>query len=270
MSHDECWQQGEKSAACNYNIISALFSCLSPLSHCSIPHRRRCRSKGVPYASPPTGRLRFMPPRTPDVWTGIRNADRAGAVCPQNVMPISSTPHRPRHSPPALLSSFSSPQLMTEEILRNETELLKILTTPAAAARIKKLLANQSEDCLLLDIYSHAIEKSRETIPGRLPVLVFVPGGSFSSIIATSAYDGSLLSSYGKIVVVIINYRLGVLGESLLEEFGSAKCGAGHAAGQFSSFPAYLPAVIFAACKENWPTASPAPHLAPPNSSRSF
>ena len=126
---------------------------------CSPMFHRRChRSKGVPYASPPTGRLRFMPPRTPDVWTGIRNTDRAGAVCPQNLMPIPAAAHRFRHSSQASLpvspSSFPNPKLMTEEILRNETELLKILTTPAASMRIRTLLQNQSEDCLFLDIYT--------------------------------------------------------------------------------------------------------------------
>lgn len=104
-----------------------------------------------------------MPPRTPDVWTGIRNADRAGAVCPQNLMPVSAAvaagaAHRFRHSSQASLpvapSPFPNPKLMTEEILRNETELLKILTTPAASMRIKTLLQNQSEDCLFLDIYT--------------------------------------------------------------------------------------------------------------------
>lgn len=95
-----------------------------------------------------------MPPRTPDVWTGIRNADRAGPVCPQNSL---SPPHRFRHPSPApttLVSSIPDPKFMTEQILRNETELLKILTTPAATMRIKSLLLNQSEDCLFLDIYT--------------------------------------------------------------------------------------------------------------------
>lgn len=118
-----------------------------------------------------------MPPRTPDVWTGIRNADRAGAVCPQNLMqsPISAAAatHRLRHSSqaaplPVAPSSFPNPKLMTEEILRNETELLKILTTPAASMRIKTLLQNQSEDCLFLDIYTPV---SGEFIP-RPPAFV--------------------------------------------------------------------------------------------------
>lgn len=46
----------------------------------------------------------------------------------------------------------------------------------------------------------------------RLPVLVFIHGESFdwgSSLL----YDGSLLSSYSNLVVVTLNFRLGVLGK---------------------------------------------------------
>lgn len=32
--------------------------------------------KGIPYASPPTGNLRFMPPVSGALWPGVRKADR--------------------------------------------------------------------------------------------------------------------------------------------------------------------------------------------------
>lgn len=32
--------------------------------------------KGIPYASPPTGNLRFMPPVSGAMWPGVRKADR--------------------------------------------------------------------------------------------------------------------------------------------------------------------------------------------------
>lgn len=32
--------------------------------------------KGIPYASPPVGSLRFMPPVTGALWSGIKKADR--------------------------------------------------------------------------------------------------------------------------------------------------------------------------------------------------
>ncbi|XP_074818925.1 neuroligin-3 isoform X4 [Natator depressus] len=40
---------------------------------------------GVPYAAPPIGEKRFMPPEPPSSWSGIRNATHFSPVCPQNI-----------------------------------------------------------------------------------------------------------------------------------------------------------------------------------------
>ncbi len=39
--------------------------------------------KGVPFAAPPVGALRWKPPAAPAKWTGVRKADKYGAACMQ-------------------------------------------------------------------------------------------------------------------------------------------------------------------------------------------
>lgn len=48
--------------------------------------------------------------------------------------------------------------------------------------------------------------------PIRLPVMMFIHGESYEWN-AGSSYDGSVLASHSNVVVVTINYRLGVLGK---------------------------------------------------------
>ncbi|KAM4833753.1 cocaine esterase-like [Thomomys bottae] len=64
-----------------------------------------------------------------------------------------------------------------------------------------------SEDCLYLSIYSpaHAHEGS------HLPVMVWIHGGALTIGMA-SLYDGSRLAAFENLVVVTIQYRLGVPG----------------------------------------------------------
>lgn len=39
--------------------------------------------RGIPYAAPPIGPLRWKAPAAPRAWTGVRDATRYGAACPQ-------------------------------------------------------------------------------------------------------------------------------------------------------------------------------------------
>lgn len=75
---------------------------------------------GVPYATPPLGALRYMPPVTPTPWRGIKLADTMPPVCPQR-------PPVPDESQP-----------------RQRQAYLK---------RLVPVLVNQSEDCLYLNLY---------------------------------------------------------------------------------------------------------------------
>ncbi|XP_041506106.1 pyrethroid hydrolase Ces2e-like isoform X2 [Microtus oregoni] len=66
---------------------------------------------------------------------------------------------------------------------------------------------SMSEDCLYLNVYTpaHAREGS------NLPVMVWIHGGALVVGMA-STYDGSILAATEDVVVVTIQYRLGVLG----------------------------------------------------------
>ena len=62
-----------------------------------------------------------------------------------------------------------------------------------------------SEDCLFLNVWSPAADSSAR------PVLVWIHGGAYAAG-SGALYDGAHLAALGDVVVVTINYRLGVLG----------------------------------------------------------
>jgi len=117
--------------------------------------------KGLPYAQPPVGPLRWTPPKPLARWSGVRKAADFGAACIQPP------------SPPGNLYGDSPPR--------------------------------QSEDCLTLNVWTPAGAK-------RAPVFVWIHGGALvTGSSSESVYDGARLAREG-VVVVSINYRLGVLG----------------------------------------------------------
>ncbi|KAM5125566.1 fatty acyl-CoA hydrolase precursor, medium chain-like [Mantella aurantiaca] len=64
-----------------------------------------------------------------------------------------------------------------------------------------------SEDCLFLNVYTPANRKKNHT----LPVMVFIHGGGLR-MWGASLYEGSMMSAMEDIVMVPIQYRLGMLG----------------------------------------------------------
>lgn len=74
-----------------------------------------------------------------------------------------------------------------------------------------------SEDCLVLNVWSPAIDDDR-----KRPVLFWIHGGGFTagSSQELPSYDGANLARSGDVVVVSINHRLNVLGFLDLSEFG--------------------------------------------------
>jgi carboxylesterase type B len=101
-----------------------------------------------------------------------------------------------RWKPPQPHARWTSP--------RDATAFGSACAQPIADARGQPAVLG-SEDCLYLNVYAPASSGT------ALPVLVFVHGGA-SRNGAGSDYDASSLSSKGRVVVVTLNYRLGVFG----------------------------------------------------------
>lgn len=74
----------------------------------------------------------------------------------------------------------------------------------ASQPRVQKALKKKTLVCLLTDIHDEN---------GLKPVMVYIHGGSYVEG-AGNMIDGSILASYGNVIVITINYRLGVLGKS--------------------------------------------------------
>ncbi|RCN36855.1 Carboxylesterase [Ancylostoma caninum] len=77
--------------------------------------------------------------------------------------------------------------------------------------RLLPKLKHQSEDCLYMNLFvPERLESSQRD--SQLPVLVVVHGDEYGWN-AGSPYNGSILASHGQILVVTLNYRLGVFGQ---------------------------------------------------------
>ena len=111
---------------------------------------------GIPYAAPPVGSLRWMPPQSFGKWKGLLQATQFGSECPQ----------------------------------------------PSGG----------NENCLFLNVYAPAdAEKNDSKKGGGRAVMVWIHGGGMTEG-GADLYDPSPLVQAGGVVVVTINYRLGILG----------------------------------------------------------
>lgn len=74
--------------------------------------------RGIPYAAPPKGARRWLPPEPMEDWTGIRIADTFGAICPQLEEPSSVFMSRgpaPKMDEDCLYLNITSPDLDKEK-----------------------------------------------------------------------------------------------------------------------------------------------------------
>jgi para-nitrobenzyl esterase len=121
----------------------------------------------------------------------------------------------PYAQPPVDALRFRAPQKLSPWVgVRDATRY-----PPSAIQEVSPMnpVGQTSEDCLYLNLWTPAADKKAR------PVMVWIHGGSFVSGSASMPqYDGSSLAKRGDVVVVGINYRLGLLGFAYLKErFGS-------------------------------------------------
>ncbi len=126
--------------------------------------------RGIPYAAPPVGNLRWLAPQPVEPWEGIRPAQAFGTIAPQTVM-----------ENPAM-------------------DLIRIVQS-------------QDEDCLYLNVWSPGLDDARR------PVMVWIHGGAFNMGSGSEPTSSATkLAVRGDVVVVSMNYRLGLLGFLNLNE----------------------------------------------------
>lgn len=128
--------------------------------------------RGIPYAAPPVGELRWRAPRPPRSWEGVRSAARFGPVCMQ-----------PDQQP----GSFYQREFYQQ-------------------------LQPMSEDCLYLNVWTGAGGTGGASSDDLRAVMVWIHGGAFvEGSGSLPSFDGAELARKG-VVVVTINYRLGPFG----------------------------------------------------------
>ena len=71
--------------------------------------------RGIPYAAPPIGTLRWKPPRPALAWEGIREATRFGLACPQSPSPLA--PGRRQWSEDCLTINIWAPTVRPDTTL---------------------------------------------------------------------------------------------------------------------------------------------------------
>ena len=118
--------------------------------------------RGIPYAAPPVGDLRWAPPADPQPWKEVRVCGKFGDMCLQ-------------------LAGFVGMDAFANH--------------------------PQSEDCLYLNIWTPARSSSE-----KLPVLFWIHGGGYCGGLGDEELYHGLSLVAKDVVLVTINYRLGVFG----------------------------------------------------------
>ncbi len=136
---------------------------------------------GIPYAAPPVGTLRWHAPQPPARWRGVRSATTLPPACPQ-------------------LANSNGPRS------ENEDCLYLSVYVPQGQGRVR--------DSLRGGDHHFGPGGDRHSSPGGdrgLPVLFWIHGGGLTTGTGNQ-HDGTLMATTNHMIVVSINYRLGIFG----------------------------------------------------------
>lgn len=141
--------------------------------------------KGIPYAAPPVGELRWTPAQDPAPWEGVRACDSFAPTAIQPSYLKNFSPDIPEYAP-------------TWGAFYPETY-------------------PESEDCLYLNVTTPAVEGNE-----NLPVYIWYHGGGLNHGYSYELeFDAQALASKG-IIVVTVGHRLNVFGLLALPQLTEA------------------------------------------------
>jgi para-nitrobenzyl esterase len=177
--------------------------------------------KGVPYAAPPTGTGRYMPPAKLTPWSGRRNAFSYGPNCPQGGMrgggPKPGETENEGHVEGRAGKNANADHNVHDGQDANASLNAHAGQTAKADQRAHTdqtdmFLGPRDEDCLFLNVWTSALDG------GKRPVMFWLHGGGFAE--GSGKQNGENLARRGDVVVVTINHRIGVLGFLDLTAYG--------------------------------------------------
>ena len=137
--------------------------------------------RGIPYGADTGGKNRFMPPRKPAAWSGVRSCIGYGPISPQTAA--------------GFRGDYS--QLIQWD---------KHVGT-----------GGMSEDCLSLNVWTPGVHDNAK----RAVLVSFHGGGWATGSGNGPMYDGGQLSLLGDVVVVTVNHRLSSFGYTHLAAVGA-------------------------------------------------